>query len=47
MTKTQVNQILIATASTVLAGLILDYFKKQNQPPPPVVDDQPFYKEWF
>jgi len=39
MTKTQINQILIATISTVTAALILDFFRKNNPLTPPISDN--------
>lgn len=45
MTRTAVTQIVIATASTVIAGMILDYMKRQNQPAPPIADDS--NNTWF
>lgn len=30
MTKTQINQILIATVSTIAAGLALDYLRNKT-----------------
>lgn len=45
MTSSAVTQIVIATASTVIAGMVLDYMKRRNQPAPPIADDS--NNSWF
>lgn len=44
MNKNTLVQITIATASTVAAGLILDYFKKKQQVNAPIVNNE---KSWW
>jgi len=44
MTKAQINQIIVATISTVAAAVIIDFFRKRNPIAPPVTDNN---KSWY